>query len=92
MVQGIRSVQDMLGDGLKQPQPIEQNTRDVARRSLVVMRNLARGHRLSDEDLGLRRPGTGIAPDQWEQAVGRRLAVDLQAHTTLEWSMLAAQE
>ncbi len=92
MVQGIRSVEAMLGDGVKQPQPIEQNTRDVARRSLVVMRDLSQGHRLRDEDLGLRRPGTGIAPDQWEQAVGRRLAMDLRAHTTLEWSMLAAQE
>ena len=92
MVKGIRSVGAMLGDGVKRPQPIEQNTRDVARRSIVVVRDLRRGHKLCDADLALRRPGTGIPPDQWEQAIGRRLEVDLRAHTTLEWSMLAKQE
>lgn len=92
MVKGIRNVEAMLGDGAKRPQAIEQNTRDVARRSLVLVRDLARGHVLRDADLALRRPGTGIAPDQWEQVVGRRLGRDVAAHTTLEWSMLAARE
>ena len=91
MVKGIRVVESMLGDGVKQPQPIEQNTRDVARRSLVVLRDLPRGHLLCDEDLALRRPGTGIAPDQWARIVGRRLERDVRAHTTLQWSMLAQE-
>jgi N,N'-diacetyllegionaminate synthase len=89
VVQGIRTVEAMLGDGVKQPQPIEQNTRDVARRSVVVLRQLARGHRLAEADLGLRRPGTGIPPDQWQHVVGRALAHDVPAYTTLHWSMLA---
>ena len=92
MVKAIRSVEAMLGDGLKRPQPIEQNTRDVARRSLVVLHDLPRGHRLREADLALRRPGTGIAPDRLGEVVGRRLGQDLRAHTTLEWSMLAAGE
>lgn len=92
MVKRIRIVEAMLGDGLKRPQPIEQNTRDVARRSLVVVRDLPRGHVLAEADLALRRPGTGIAPDQWQQVIGRRLGQEVRAHTTLEWPMLAASE
>lgn len=92
MVKGIRTVGAMLGDGSKEPQPIERNTRDVARRSLVVIRDLARGHVLAASDLALRRPGTGIAPDQWERVIGRALARDLPAHTTLDWAMLAGGE
>lgn len=88
VIAGIRTVEAMLGDGVKQPQPIEQNTRDVARRSVVVLRQLARGHRVAESDLGLRRPGTGIPPDQWQQVVGRVLAHDVAAYTTLHWSML----
>ena len=92
MVKGIRSVEAMLGDGIKRPQPIEGNTRDVARRSLVVIRDLPRGHPLCDTDLALRRPGTGIQPEHWDQVVGQRLGQDIAAHTTLEWAMLAAQQ
>lgn len=88
MVQGIRKVQSMLGDGVKQLQPIEQNTRDVARRSLVVVRDLPQGHVLSDADLALRRPGTGLAPDQWDRVIGQRLTQDVSAHTTLTPALL----
>jgi N,N'-diacetyllegionaminate synthase len=89
MVRGIRNVEAMLGDGIKQPQPIEANTRDVARRSIVVTRALRSGHRLAAADLALRRPGTGVAPDRWDDIIGRVLAHDVDAHTTLQWDMLA---
>jgi sialic acid synthase SpsE len=36
----------------------------------------------------LLRPGTGIAPEQWNEVVGRPLAEDVAAYTTLNWSML----
>jgi N-acetylneuraminate synthase len=88
LVQGIRQVQVMLGDGHKQPQPIEQNTRDVARRSLVVVRDLPAGHVLTAADLALRRPGTGLAPEHWSVVQGRRLVLALSAHTTLTADML----
>lgn len=92
LVSGIRRVERMLGDGVKQPQPIERNTREVARRSIVLARDLPRGHRLRPEDLVLRRPGTGIAPAQWDRVVGRQLCRDTAAHTVLAWSMLEAAQ
>jgi N,N'-diacetyllegionaminate synthase len=92
MVKGIRTVEVMLGEGVKQPHPIERNTRDVARRSLVAVRELPSGHRLTAADLGLRRPGTGIAPELWNEVIGRRLAQHVGAYTTLQWPMLADKE
>lgn len=88
MVQGIRRVEAMLGDGIKQPHPVEANTRDVARRSVVVTRALPAGHVLVAEDLALRRPGTGIPPADWDQVVGCRLRAAVEAHTTLAWDFL----
>ncbi|RPE64567.1 N-acetylneuraminate synthase [Tibeticola sediminis] len=83
MVAGIRTVSAMLGDGVKRPQPIEANTRDVARRSIVVVRDLPAGHVLTADDLALRRPGTGLAPALLGALPGQRLRVALSAWTTL---------
>ncbi|MBI5279356.1 MAG: N-acetylneuraminate synthase [Burkholderiales bacterium] len=88
MVAAIRKIEPMLGDGVKQPQAVEVNTRDVARRSIVVLRALPKGHQLQAEDLGLRRPGTGIQPAEWGRVLGHRLRSGVPAHTTLDWSML----
>ena len=88
MVRGIRLVSAMLGDGVKQPTAAEMNTRDVARRSVVLARALPAGHVLAASDLVLRRPGTGIAPEFLDGLAGRKLARALPAHTTLGWDMI----
>ena len=88
LVRGVRALQAMLGDGVKQPQPIERNTRDVARRSVVSTRALAAGHVLQPGDLALRRPGTGIAPQDLEALAGRRLCRPVDSDIPLQWDML----
>ena len=47
MVAAIRSCERMPGDGRKQPQPAEQNTRQVSRRSLRAARFIAAGQPFS---------------------------------------------
>ena len=88
MVRGIRLVEAMRGDGIKQPTPVETNTRDVARRSVVLAVSRPRGHVLTAADLILRRPGTGIQPEHLTALPGRRLADDVTADTTLTWNLL----
>jgi sialic acid synthase SpsE len=88
MVRGIRLVEAMRGDGIKRPTPVEANTRDVARRSVVLATARPRGHVLTAADLVLRRPGTGIQPEHLTSLPGRRLAADVTADTTLRWDLL----
>jgi N,N'-diacetyllegionaminate synthase len=89
MVAAIRTVERALGDGVKAPRPSELKVRDAARRSVTLAGARASGHVLAAEDLALLRPGSGIAPHEFAAVVGRRLARDLPAGSTLQWTDLA---
>jgi len=71
MVAAIRSCESMLGDGRKQPQPSEQNTRQVARRSLRAARFIQAGQPFRPEDLVCQRPADGLSPMRYAQLLGR---------------------
>lgn len=79
MVKILRQVETGLGDGVKRPLAIEQNVRDVARKSLVFAADLPAGHVLSETDVTAKRPAGGLPPDQIDVVVGRRLGQDTRA-------------
>jgi len=71
MVAAIRSCERMLGDGRKQPQPAEQSTRQVARRSLRAARFIPAGQSFQPDDLICQRPADGLSPMRYPQLLGR---------------------
>jgi len=87
MVRGVRAVQRALGDGRKRPSPEEADTAAVARKSLVSTRALERGTVLTDADVAIRRPGTGLAPKLRSQIIGRVLRHDISAGEVFQWEM-----
>jgi N,N'-diacetyllegionaminate synthase len=74
LVQRVRVVEALLGDGCKAPQPAEHDTRAVARRSIVASRTLRAGETLTAETLAVKRPGGGLAPARLPELIGARLA------------------
>lgn len=88
MVAGIRRVEAMRGDGVKQPTGEELETAQVARRSVVVLQDLPAGTILSASVLGCRRPGTGIPPRDLLALEGRRLRTAINTGTVLQWEHL----
>ncbi len=89
MVREIREVESAFGTGIKQPVPAEANVKDVARRSLVSTRDIAKGTRIGEDDIVALRPGTGIPPADQNRILGRIAACDIPADALLEWEMLA---
>jgi N,N'-diacetyllegionaminate synthase len=85
MVEGVRRVSAMLGDGVKAPRPDELDTARVARRSVVAMTDILAGVPLAAVMLACRRPATGIAPRDLPGLIGRRLVHDVPAGTVLQW-------
>jgi N-acetylneuraminate synthase len=85
----IRRVEAAMGRPEKAPTASELPIRELARRSIAVIRPVDAGAPLSGEDLAVLRPGTGIAPRHLEQIVGRRAGRRLQPGTLLRWDDLA---
>jgi N-acetylneuraminate synthase len=52
-------------------------------RSVVAAGDLPRGHCLSEADLALKKPGTGIPANQWNAVVGRTLKRAVATDTLL---------
>jgi N-acetylneuraminate synthase len=86
LVKDIRNIEAALGDGVKRPMPSELDTRAVARRSLVAARALPAGHRLTRDDIAIKRPGTGIPPADVDRLVGRTLGRGLASDELLDWT------
>jgi N,N'-diacetyllegionaminate synthase len=86
MVRSIRNVHAALGGGEKTPRPSEQDTRRAARRSLHLVRNVARGEKLAAGDLIALRPGDGISPLHWDRVIGKTTRISLLSGQCLSWS------
>ena len=76
MVKAIRETEMALGSGRKMATAAERENRDVARRSLVALQPIKAGETFSTENLGCKRPGTGISPFAYWSLLGRRAARD----------------
>jgi N-acetylneuraminate synthase len=69
-VAGVRTVEAALGDGEKSPRPSELDTRDVARKSLVANSAIKTGEAFSADNIGAKRPGTGVSPMRYWDTLG----------------------
>lgn len=81
----IRSAYAMLGKADLQPTAREREMRAIARRSIVAVRDIAPGDVLTDQNIGLRRPGTGIAPRLWDDVVGRTAKKSVSEGSQITW-------
>ena len=78
MVSEIRNVEKALGDGIKRPNRSEIEISKVVRKSIVAKRPISKGELFSDENLTVKRAGTGLSASAWDIVVGLRADVDYQ--------------
>ena len=70
MVSGIRHIQMALGTGDKTPSPSEKKNITVARKSIVARKQIKAGEVFTEENITVKRPGTGISPMKWFDILG----------------------
>lgn len=76
MVKAIRNIEQALGTGLKKSSSSELKNKPIARKSIVAARTICKGEPLTEENLTVKRPGTGINPMRWDEMIGQRASKD----------------
>ena len=72
MVVAIRNVEKALGDGVKRVTESELRNIAAARKSLVAAGKINPGDMFSEQNLAVKRPGTGLSPMLWDTIIGRK--------------------
>ena len=70
MVDAIRTVELVLGDGIKGPRPSELKNIDIARKSLVIAKAVKQGEVFTEDNLTIKRPGHGVSPMEYWRYLG----------------------
>ena len=65
--------------GKKNPSKSEESNIDVVRKSIVASRNIKAGENFTEDNLSVKRPGTGISPLKWDELLGLEANKDFKA-------------
>ncbi len=85
LVRSIRNVELALGDGIKRCMPSEENTKLVARKSIVAARQIHSGEFITAKDLKVKRPGNGLAPKHIDDLVGKMAKESIDMDQLVLW-------
>jgi len=76
MVKAIRNIEKAMGNGVKKPSPSETKNMPIARKSIVAKTTIKKGDIFTDENITVKRPGTGISPMLWNDVLGQKSNAD----------------
>jgi N,N'-diacetyllegionaminate synthase len=83
LVDDVRILEKAVGVGKKVRLECEMPAFQFARRSVVASTGISKGTVFSTDNLGLKRPGTGLPPEFIDRFIGRRAATDIDVDTLL---------
>jgi len=84
MIEAIRNIEIILGNGIKKPSPSESKNIPIARKSIAAKRDIKKGQILSEDNLVVKRPGTGISPMRWDEVIGKVAKRDYKKDELIE--------
>ena len=85
LIHGSKIIFDQRG-GVKGPVPEEQVTIDFAFSTVVSIRSIKKGEKFTEDNIWVKRPGTGsIKAEDFEKVLGRLALNDIPVDTHINW-------
>ncbi len=85
MVSAIRNIEKAVGgDGTKHVSESEKKNIAIARKSIVAACDIKAGETFTEENLTVKRPGSGISPMRWEEVLGQKAKKDFNEDELIE--------
>lgn len=84
MVSAIRNIEKALGSSEKKVTDSERKNIAVARKSIVAAKDIKKGEPLTEKNITVKRPGTGVSPMRWEEVLGTLAVRDFQEDELIE--------
>ncbi len=72
-----------MGIGVKRPSPSEAKNKLIARKSIVAAKTIRENEIFSEDNLTIKRPGTGISPMRWDELLGQSAYKDYAEDTLI---------
>lgn len=88
MVENIRLVQTVLGDGKLGVAESEKKAWASARRSIVAEVPIPKGTIITSEMLGIKRPAGGLPANMIDSVIGKRASQNIKSNQTISFDML----
>ncbi len=81
----IRKTESVLGSSYKQVLPDEKENQGKLRKSLIPNIDLHKGEVIKVDMVSIKRPGFGLAPDRYEDVIGKTVSKEIKANVPLQY-------
>ncbi len=78
MVDKIRKAEIILGSAIKKPNQSEAPMIKTVRKSLVALTDIKEGEKFDRQNIGIKRPGSGLAPKMYFKILGKKAKRDIK--------------
>lgn len=88
LAEAVRDVEKAMGSGIKRPTMEEEKIKLIARRSIVAATEIPKDSMITRDMLDIKRPGTGIAPNNLMAIVGKRAKDEIPKDSLITWDLI----
>jgi len=82
------NISKALGNGIKKINPSEAAVAKVVRKSIVAAINIKKGKKIKENELVIKRPGTGINPKFINKIIGKKAKKDIKEDEVITWEKI----